>query len=71
MIIRIGSHRAWDKVERVLGYRPHGLYNMEYPGSYGLCDVTEDEFSKINHIKMVKKSRVKKEELYRCWRNMA
>ena len=67
MIIRLGSHRAFDKVERILGYAPKGLWSMEYPGSYGLVDVSEIEFEKIKHIKMVKKSRVKREELRECW----
>ena len=68
MIIRIGSHRAGDKVERALGYRPKGLWSVEYPGSYGLTEISEIEFEKIKHIKMVKKSRVKKEELMECWK---
>jgi hypothetical protein len=68
MIIRRGSHRAHDKVASVLGYSPQGLYNMDYPGSYGLCEVTEEEFEKIKDIKMVKKTRIKREVLHECWK---
>ena len=67
MIILISSHRSWDKVERILGTRPKGLFNMKYSGSYGLCEVDEETFEKIKHIKMVSKSRVKREELMECW----
>lgn len=70
MIIRIGSHRAFDKVERVLGFRPQGLFSfkLNYPGSYGLCEVTPEQFELIKNIKMVKKSRVKREDLMECWK---
>ncbi len=66
MIIRIGSHRAWDKVKRELGYSPKSLWNAKYPGSYGLTEITEDEFSKIKDIKMISKSKIKREELSQC-----
>ena len=68
MVIKIGSHRAWDKVKRALGKSPQGLFNFSYPGSYGLAEVTEEEFEKIKQIKMVGKSRVKREILMECWK---
>lgn len=67
MIIRIASHRAWDRVKFALGFRPKGLFNMEYPGSYGLCEVSEQEWEKIKDIPSVGKSRVKRESLMQCW----
>lgn len=68
MIIRTGSHRAREKVTRTLGRSPQSFWSMKYSGSYGLCEVTEEEFEKIKDIKMVRKTRIKREELRECWK---
>ena len=67
MIIRIGSHRAWDRVKFAIARTPKGLFNWKYPGSCGLCEVTEEEFDKVKDIPSVGKSRVKRSELMECW----
>lgn len=66
-LIRIASHRSWDKVKRCLGRTPQGLFNMDHPGSYGLCDVTEEEWERIKHLPSVTLSRVKRDTLMKCW----
>lgn len=66
-MIRIGSHRAWDRVERAIGRTPKGLFNMKHPGSRGLCEVTREEWEKVKDIPSVTGTRVKRNELFECW----
>lgn len=66
MIIRLGSQRAFHKVERTLNRKIKGLWNAYYLGSYGLTEVTDQEFELIKNIKMVRKTRLKREDLIEC-----
>jgi len=70
IIAHLGSHRAFEKAHRILGDKPfRSLWSMKHPGSEGLVELSEEDFDKIKHIKMISKSRVKREELMECWGN--
>lgn len=61
---KAGSHRAWDKVVRALGYRPQGYYSLQRRSSAGTSFffVPSADFEKIRKIKGVSKWRMKSGE---------
>lgn len=63
MIIRVKSHRAYDKVERILGYAPKGLYSFYFEGNFYEVPDTSTE---VLEIKGVTKARVDESKLREC-----
>lgn len=63
MIIRVKSHRACDKLVRLLGYKPQGYYSFFFEGSfYEIPDSCTEALS----IKGVTKARVDVSKLQEC-----
>lgn len=59
--VKAGSHRAWDKVVRALGYRPQTYYSFQRRSSAGTSFffLPREEFAKIRKIKGVSSWRMK------------
>lgn len=61
VFVRIGSHRAREKMKMALGYMPQGYYSWNHPGEWR--EVALEELEKLRGIKGITRSRINPEEL--------
>lgn len=63
MIVRVKSHRAYDKLANLLGYKPKGFFSFFFDGHF--CDIPDSCTEALN-IKGVTRSRVDVSRLQEC-----
>ena len=66
-LIRVGSHRARERLIKLLGYLPQGFFNWHRPGEWRQVSLVELQKIKDAKVKGISfPFRLKKEDLRSC-----
>ncbi len=65
VILRTKSHRARERLDRIIGRHPQYYWTWEDGGCF--AEVTAAEYHAVRNIKGISKARLPHESLRRCW----
>jgi hypothetical protein len=66
VFVRLGSHRASDKLTRVLGQAPQTYFSRYHPGN--LAEILADRLTDALQIRGIARANVRDpERWHRCW----
>ena len=65
VLVRLGSHRARQKLEALIGYRPQNWFSFRHAGY--LAEIPLVWLPQARKIKGIRLAKVKVEEWMRCW----
>ena len=65
IVLRTKSHRARERLGRIIGRRPDYYWTWEDGGCFAV--VTAQEYEAVRSTKGITRARVAREELRKCW----